>query len=392
MKKKVVIIFDGIWLSYSPTTIGLYDLLSEYFDVTITAQSPRHFDNNPLPNRKVVYIPELATENQYRLAKALFYLQSLFKGEEKKFKKAKAKIESNPRLNFLEIYHEFSFIRDYLEKEKPDYIIAVDSKNLWFTQILGKRAEILSLEITSEKEIFYDLCDFENVNSVIIQTKERYDYLFKDKRLKTFYIQNAPVYTPAETNPARADLIFSGTASIEYGFFICLEFLKQFPEYRMIARGAMVEKDRAVKNDLRLAQIYDDLIAGGQLIVDEKYLDDGEVVDYLRRFKIGFCFYNFKIKHIDTFNFHTAPSGKMFKYFAAGVPCVGVDCPGLKPIEDFEAGILLKNLEPENIKQAIDKIESNYEYYSRNCLKAAEHYSFDKTAKPFIDYLVNQNS
>jgi glycosyltransferase involved in cell wall biosynthesis len=383
MKKRLTIIFDGIWVAYSPTTIALYDLLSEYFEVTIIAQNPRHFDNNPLPNRKVIYINELLTKNQYRLAKTLFAFRALFNKEERILKGAKPGIDASEKINFLEIYNEFNFIKNHLAKEKPDFIIAVDSKNLWFTQILGKKVEFLSLEITPQIEFFQNQCNFENINSVIIQTKERYDYLFKNAELRTFYIQNAPVFTPPQTNNHREGLIFSGTASDEYGFFICLDFLKIYPEYTLTLRGAMVAKNR-VETD------YADLITNKNLIVDEKYLDDSEVVNYLRQFKIGFCFYNFKIKQLNTFHFRHVPSGKMFKYFAAGVPVIGVDIPGLKPIKDFEAGILIKDLEPENIKKAIDTIESNYDYYSQNCLKAAEHYSFDKMAKPFVDYLLEK--
>lgn len=391
MKKKVTIIFDGIWIAYSPTTIALYDLLSEYFDVTIIAQNPKHFDNAVLPNRKVVYIDDLTTPNDYRKTKAKFAMRSLLGKDEKKFKAAEPSISANKRLNFLEIYHEFDFIRNYLAREKPDHIIAVDSKNLWFTEILGKQATVLSLEITPEKQVFYDLCSFENVESVIIQTQVRYDYLFKDKKLKTFFIQNAPVYVAPTKEYERKGLIFSGTASNEYGFFLALEFLKKYPAYQMTARGSMAEKDRLVANDKYYAELYNSLVESKNLLIDEKYLDDSEVVEYLRRFKIGFCLYNFQLAHIDTFNFQTAPSGKMFKYFAAGVPAVGVECQGLQPIADFEAGVLIKDLGPDSIKEAFDKIESNYDYYSQNCLKAAEHYSFDRMAEPFIEYLRNRN-
>jgi glycosyltransferase involved in cell wall biosynthesis len=77
----------------------------------------------------------------------------------------------------------------------------------------------------------------------------------------------------------------------------------------------------------------------------------------------------------------------MFKYFAAGVPVVALETIGAKPIAEFDCGVLVKDLKPESILRATERIESNFEYYSQNCIKAAEHYSFDKTAKPFVDYL-----
>ena len=77
----------------------------------------------------------------------------------------------------------------------------------------------------------------------------------------------------------------------------------------------------------------------------------------------------------------------MFAYLAAGVPVIGNNLEGLKMIEDFEAGILINDFEPETILHAITKIKSNYDFYKQNCIKAAKHYSFDNTVKPFITFL-----
>jgi glycosyltransferase involved in cell wall biosynthesis len=93
------------------------------------------------------------------------------------------------------------------------------------------------------------------------------------------------------------------------------------------------------------------------------------------------------IKEIDTFNYHSAPSGKLFKYLAAGVPVIGIDIPGFGIIKEFNCGVLIKSLDPLTIKTAIEKIESNFDYYSFNCLRVAKEYSFDKTTRPFLEYL-----
>ena len=69
------------------------------------------------------------------------------------------------------------------------------------------------------------------------------------------------------------------------------------------------------------------------------------------------------------------------------MPVIALDIIGAKPVAEFDCGVLINDLRPESIKQAIDEIESSFEHYSNNCLKAAEHYSLDKTAKPFVDYL-----
>lgn len=376
--KKVTILFGDIHLSYSPTVIGLYDLLSQQFDVTIVAKSPATFDNKPLTNRKVVYFKERKLGGIKKYSnRILFELLSIFNKGVKSLRKK-------------DIHHsclyEYKFISDFLAKENPDFIIAVDFKNLLYTHVLNKRVEFLSLEIRP-KDKFYIGNDFQHINSVIIQTKERFEHLFDSRELRTFFIQNAPIYIPSSTNQNRSGLVYCGTAWDPFGFYHLLDFLKKFPEYTLSVKGAMLNDDRK-----RVETEYNDLISSDRLIVDDVYLDETEVVDYLRRFRIGFCFYNFDIDWINTFNYFSAPSGKMFKYLAAGVPVVGQDILGLNPVKEFDCGVLIKDLKPESIKAAIDKIESNFDYYSQNCLKAASHYSFDKRAKPFIYYLINQQT
>jgi glycosyltransferase involved in cell wall biosynthesis len=380
MRKKITILFNGENLSYSPTVIGLYDLLSKQFDVNIIARAPVNFDNKLLPNRKVNYIKGVKSEN---LEKINNRLVSLFARFSNKIALIQRKI-GNLAYEIPVAFYEFMFIRKCLSKDKPDFIIAVDFRNLWYAQILNKKVEFLSLEIVPNDR-FYHKCSFKNINSVVIQTRERYEHLFNDKKFKTFFIQNAPVFTAPEFNQSRQGLVYCGTAWEPFGFYHCLEFLKSFPDYTLTVKGAILNPDR-----VRVENQYSDLLSNKRLIIDNKYLDDNEVVSYLRKFRIGFCFYNFDIDYINNFNYLSAPSGKMFKYFAAGVPVIGQDILGLKPIREFDCGILIKDLKPESIKGAIDAIESNFDYYSQNCLKAAEHYSFDKTAQPFIDYLMNQ--
>lgn len=371
--KKVSILFDGVHLSYSPTAIGLYDLLSEHFRVRILSQSPKFFDNKPLPNRNVEYIKELTGKNQYRWTNQTMRLRALFCSPEKALKKNKIKVDT---------VNEFNWVKKHLAREAPDHIVCVDFKNLWFTQLLGKTVEFLSLEIVPD-DFFRADCDFRNINSVIIQSRERYDYLFGEKQFKTFYIQNAPNFKAlSAAEKPRAELVYCGTVSDGFGFYHCLEFLDKFPRRALHVKGAMLEKER-VKRD------YQALLASRRLVLDEEYLDDSQVVEYLRQFKIGFCFYNFEVPKINNFNYYSAPSGKMFKYLAAGVPVVGSDVSGLNPIKEFDCGVLIKDLNAESIEKAVETIERNFDYYSENCLKAAAHYSFDKRAQPFVDYLLS---
>lgn len=377
MKKKLTILFGDVFLSYSPSVLGLYDLLVHDFDVTIVSRSPKFFDDHAVTDRKVVFIKQPVSYLARLLKLVPYYLSSLFDTDVRRLRKVRFSIST---------FCEFRFIRAFLASENPDFIIAVDPKNLFITQLLEKRVEFLSLEI-APNDPFFAACDLRNVNSVIIQTKERYEYLFGDKDFKAFYIQNAPVYIPSKGVLPRKGLVYCGTAWDRFGFYHCLEFLKQYPSYTMNVRGAMLADDK-----IRVTREYGDLLESGRLSIDDEYLDERALNSYLERFSVGFSLYNFELKEVDHFNYHSAPSGKMFKYFAAGVPVIALKSIGAKPVEEFDCGVLIDDLKPESIKRAIDKIEANLRYYSQNCLRAAQHYSFDKTAEPFVKYLLAAES
>jgi glycosyltransferase involved in cell wall biosynthesis len=248
-------------------------------------------------------------------------------------------------------------------------------------QLMGRKCEFLSLEIRNDDK-FYESCDFRNISSVIIQTTERYEHLFDGAQFETFFIQNAPIYRPSRTETERRGLVYCGTAWAAFGFYHVLEFLRHAPKHTLTVKGAILETDRK-----RIETQYRDLMDDERLMIESDYLDDADVVEYLRKFRAGFCLYNFDIDWINTFNYFSAPSGKMFKYFAAGVPVIGQDTIGMRPIKEFDCGILIKDLQPETITAAVSEIEQKFEYYSANCLKAASHYSLDKAAQPFIEYL-----
>lgn len=372
MKKKITILFGDVFLSYSPTVLGLYDLLSEHFDVTIVARSSKFFDNNNVTDRNVVYIKQPVSYIARLLSLVPVYLSSSFDIKAKQLRKTRFSIST---------FYEFKFIKKHLSDNEPDIVIAVDFKNLFITQLLGRKVEFLSLEIVPN-DPFYEACDLKNINSVIIQTQERYEHLFGDRRFKTFIIQNAPIYSVAKNTTERSGLVYCGTAWDRFGFYHCLEFIRKFPEFSLNVRGALLSDDKK-----RVERDYRELLASERLIIDSEYLEDDEVIEYLRQFRIGFSFYNFEVPAINHFNYHSAPSGKMFKYFAAGVPVIALDTVGSKPVTEFDCGVLIKDLTPDSIKEAIDKVEDNFEYYSNASIKAAEHYSLDKMAKPFVDYL-----
>ena len=134
--------------------------------------------------------------------------------------------------------------------------------------------------------------------------------------------------------------------------------------------------------------IFPELLSEERLKIDTNYLEMDALLEFLKAFRIGFCFYDTRFDFYDRFNYHTIPSGKMFTCLASGVPVICNNLPGLSVVEEFGAGVLIEDLDAGSILSAIQKIEANYDYYAQNCLKAAAHFSFEESLQPFIDELL----
>jgi glycosyltransferase involved in cell wall biosynthesis len=87
------------------------------------------------------------------------------------------------------------------------------------------------------------------------------------------------------------------------------------------------------------------------------------------------------------FNYLSSPSGKLFNYYAAGVPVIGTDVLGLSSVHEFNTGILIKELSVGYILAAIKRIINNYEELSRNCIRAARHFDFGEAAASYKEFL-----
>jgi hypothetical protein len=369
--EKVLILFHGEHIAYSPTVIQLYDELSKKYDVTITAEFPHNFNRQKLDNRKVLYHKFYHVKTRY-FYWILFKIISLYSKEAKYFKRN--------NINYKQYFFRFKFIKNVIKRNKFKTIISVDIMNLLFCSILEVKTDFLSLELCVDEK-YLPLINTKFIRSVLIQSKERYEYLFKENVIKTFFVQNAPNYVEINSKHTRKGLVYGGSAYDELGFYDCLNYLNNFPDECLTIQGAIMKKDRK-----RVANEYQNLIDEQRLIIKQTYLENNEVVPFLAEYEIGFCFYNFQVPVIrdNYFNYATAPSGKMFKYLAAGVPVVCSNIIGFKFINEFHCGITINTLEPDEIRNAINAIRSNYKFYVENAIKAAKYYSFDKLVEPYL--------
>lgn len=369
-REKILILFNGEHIAYSPTIIQLYDLLQKDYDVTLTAEFPRSFNNQKLENRNVLYHKFYHVKSRY-LYWALFQWATTFNKEAKFFKKK--------GLNYKEYFFKFHFIKKIIQRHSYKRIISVDILNAVFCCILKTKTDFLSLELCSDERHLH-LIDLNYINCVLIQSNERYQYLFKDKILKTFIVQNAPIYKDVTKN-IRKGLIYGGSAYDELGFYHCLDYVDKYSNERLTVQGAIMPKDIE-----RVNKEYNHLLEQGRLTINKTYLENDEVVEFLSYYEIGFCFYNFNVAVIrnNYFNYISAPSGKMFKYLAAGVPVIASNIIGFRFVNEFKCGILIDNLSPEDINAAIVKIREDYSIYVENAIKAARFYSFDIAVEPYL--------
>jgi hypothetical protein len=179
-----------------------------------------------------------------------------------------------------------------------------------------------------------------------------------------------------------------GTISPSHGSDLCLAVLDKLDiNSTLTLKGVFVPESYRNK----VMNKYSKHIKKGRLIIDDSYSPQDEIIQYLSIFDIGFCFYDFSMININDFNYISCPSGKLFNYYAAGIPVIGNCFLGLKTVTDFKAGVLLDHVTPETIISAIKQIEKDYDNFSKNGLEAAVHFDFKRAFDRFLeDVTLNQ--
>jgi len=374
-KKKILIIFPDHWFSYSPTAVNIFNLLSEEFEVWVVALEREingqpacvRFADNRIHYVRFPRIPRLL----WRILRKIeaTYNRSLGKS----FKK-------------IDIDKVFQVIVLFLEcrKIKTDEVIAVDTVGFYVGQLIFKKIHFVSLEITTD-DIFYQKL-IENVSKIktlIIQNQERLRLLslpLKNEQ-KVFFIQNAPIYNKGADSPSfNGKMIYFGSGNLAMGTRYLFEYFTQYKRFSLTFKGLF---------DLKLLNVnFPNIKAHDNIDFDDSYTSAKDIQKYLNNYSIGFCFYDFNyIAESSRQNMLHGPSGKIFNYLAAGLPVIALDIPGFKIINDYAAGVLLKEPTPENIDKAIEQIRSSYNNYSANAKKAAKDYCFKKDFLPFLEYV-----
>ena len=357
-KKSVLIVFPDEWLQYSPSVLNLYQCCQEQFNTKLVYVDNGRFNNSGLAkNAKSINISKFAA---YFWRKTIGY----------KFYKV---IRLLFTLLFIKIFDK-----------RYDTVIAIDSSGYVATKLFFPNAIYFSLE--TEKDVYFKISQRFGIDKLIIQSKERKEFMVgKDPATEVFYIQNAPILIGEPTQikeKSNKQILYMGNIEFGYGLEQFIECIKDLDDnYTLTLKG--------IKNDKYfnwLNEKYKDIISSGKLIFDFNYVEQSKIIEYVSQFYIGITGYDLELAK-KSFNYFSSPAGKLFNYYAAAVPVIGIDIIGLKSVKDFEAGVLIDEVNPVNIKNAIQNIEKNYSIYVDNCLLASKEFDFKKSFDYFIKHV-----
>lgn len=353
-RKSILIVFPDEWLQYSPSVLNLYECCKQqYYTKLVYVDNGKFKNDNLVEHYSNIKIGKTAA---YFWRKTLGY----------KFYKV------------LRLFFTLLFIK--LFDRKYDTIIGIDSSGYFITKLFFNNAVYFSLE--TEKDVYYKLSRKLGIETLLIQSKERRDFMIgDDESVHVFYLQNAPILDKSIKRfegIKEKRILYMGNIEFGYGLEHFIDCVKEFDkDYTLTLKG--------IKNDKYfnwLNERYADIINSGKLIFDFNYVEQSKIIEYVSHFYIGITGYDLELAK-KSFNYFSSPAGKLFNYYAAGVPVIGIDIIGLKSVKDFNAGVLIDTVNAEQIKQAIKTIEANYDECSQNCLKASEEFDFKKGFEKF---------
>lgn len=355
----VLLLFPDDWAAYSPTLLRLTQLLSRSFTVRAHIMDTGRVDNSLLDPAlfRRVEVPGRITKllkmfGLYRPFRALALARS-----------ARRELAASTR------------------------IVAIDADGAVAARLLGRRFHFLSLEVGRHPVLRRLVGRY--ALSVTIQSPERLEYLLGAKlaaRLPVFYIQNAPDAPPTTPGPRKINahaprLIYLGHVMPLHGLVPMLELLKAWPEASLTLQGIQTRQGMELIHGR-----YRDLLDAGRLTIGNDYVPEEAITAFLAGFDIGLCFYELG-KHQSDFNYQSSPAGKMFNYFAAGLPVIASDLIGLRPVSLHRAGIQVPSHDARTLLEAGHAIVADYAAYSEGASRAAIHYDFQRSAGQLLAFL-----
>ena len=346
--KTCLVVFPDDYIAYSPTVLNLLTMLSAAdIETRVIAFECDHPINGLVVDKRLIHVHPRVKQALTRLRLYADY----------KLRRLVARIRKEPAC---------------------DHYIGIDSLGVQALQTAGiARFDFLSLEV--HRDAYFERLDLSRIRCMVIQSPERYSFLFPEGGPEFHLIQNAPMMeSPAKSRTlhGRPRLVYLGNAIPSHGIVECIELISKVPDLTLEVCGLVPP---------RIADRIATAAGAGRIHVRTQYVDQADMRRYLDAFDIGICLYN--VANSD-FNYQSVPSGKLFNYFSAGLPVVATDLIGVRAVTDFGAGVVIESNSVQAMAQAIEAICVDYSSYSSGAARAGNFFSFLRMAQPYVESIV----
>lgn len=383
MKKKILIVFVDEWAAYSPTLQNLVTVLDRdgRFEVTALYGDNGRYSVHGLDPRLYERVALPSPEEAEKRARSPWSMAGHLKR----------------RLNSRLFPHEhvsaytMEKLRVFAKKlvgRTPDHVIAIDPVAMTLCAALFDSVTFLSLEVLNE--IFLRWIEPSRFHGVVIQNPERYALVFPQGGHRTFWIQNSHLFEGRSPREFNRSIVYFGNIAPTHGMEIMVDAMRALPEFTLTMKGILTPAMRA-----RLEGLAGDLLASGRIMIEDGHIEQSDTAAWLRKFGLGFCFYDIAMLRRSVLrrdarlvdHYLNCPSGKLFNYYAAGLPVVGSEIPGLASVSEHTAGILLGDCSASAVAESVRRIAADYERFVKGSFAAAEANDFATLARPFADAL-----
>jgi hypothetical protein len=356
--KTFLIVFPSEWLAYSPTVLNMVELLSRYGRVDIIAFWDEKMSDVKKIDANVCFI---------KIPPMFFRILA--------------------QLHLLSAYKLLLLLWNTFRKSQFRYDISFGVDPLGFIAVKAFSSNPVFLSLEVEHNLWSTIAKKLRISKLLIQSQARREYLLgKDSKSQCWILPNSPIITPdmkQEFRDQKKRILYFGNICRKHGVEFCIDSLRMMDNDIKLTLHGIITEDYLKY----LIQIYSDLIDNGRLHITSQYIEQDHIYLYFKAFDIGLCLYDIGGDRLSDFNYLSCPSGKMYDYFAAGLPVIGNNILGLQDIKIFNAGILIDDYQPETIVLAINQIYENYSRYSEASYKAGYHFDFKKYFLPILDDL-----
>ncbi|MBO3457165.1 glycosyltransferase [Aetokthonos hydrillicola Thurmond2011] len=401
MLKTCSILFFENHLTLAPTVLNLSMLIEKYVDaLTIFAIENKKI---PLPekigtNGKIVYFPEGFNLYNFSNQMKFFTLSRIIE-------------------IFIFNLQIFGYLQQSENKDstlKTNLNIAVDFHGLAVALVLSylykQKFVFVSLELEELRKFgyiskpFYEMAKlaYRKAEAVIVQDEDRFKALSEYCQYnhpKVFYLPNAPLNgfldNPNGKNFFREKFNLSGD---KFPYIVLYAgmlnddlYLKTLAEsFVSIDNGCALVFHGADRRGIKEGDDYAQSLRklnSKNLFLSLDLLPYEELSKIYSSSTIGIAFY----KYInDNFGKIAKASGKLAQYLKHGKPVLVNNIPSLSQlVEEYEIGIVINDpFDTQEIKSAIDKILSSYDFYSKNAKSCFEsEFNFEKKVEPILSFI-----